>query len=191
MRLRPQSQRSRRAACSGQVLAESCIGTAIMTFAWILLVFSTYMGTNHIRTAMAARHAAWMKGALNTEVSTAQLDQWFFYDSGLTKVEYGKGLGVGDLFSSTTGDRKTYGDAGNGPFLARVTFGVADTNSLTKFPFVLLKTSVPFVPPPLLDKGLSVKCWCEWVDVSNTWTSWSDALSGIWDAIKNTVSSFF
>lgn len=191
MRLRTNSSLRQRATCSGQVIAESCIGVAIMTFTWILLVYSTYMGTNYIRTAMAARHAAWMKGAQNTEVSTAQLDQWFFYDSGLTKVEYGKGLGVGDLFSGTTGDRKTYGDAGNGPFLARVTFGVADTNSLTKFPFVLLKTSVPIMPAPLLDKGLSVKSWCQWDEVSNPWTSWGEALKGIWNAITSAVSSFF
>jgi len=191
MRLRTNSSLRRRATCSGQIIAESCIGVALMTFTWILLVFSTYMGTNYIRTAMAARHAAWMKGAQGTEASTAQLDQWFFYDSGLTKVEYGKGLGFGDLFSGTTGDRATYGNAGNGPFLARVTFGVADTNSLNKFPFDLLKGSLPFVPSPLLDKGLSVKSWCQWDEVSNTWTSWADALSGIWNSLTSAVSSFF
>ena len=191
MRLLPKTSHRRRKACSGQIIAESCIGISLMTLTWILLVFGTYMGTNYIRTAMAARHAAWYKGAKNSELSTAQLDQWFFFDSGLTKVEYGKGLGIGDLFSGTTGDRATYGNAGNGPFLARVTFGVADTNSLNKFPFDLLKGSLPFVPDPLLDKGLSVKSWCQWDEVSNCWTSWADALSGIWNSLTSAVGSFF
>lgn len=190
MRMDPTSSPVRRDPCSGQVLAESCIGLALMVLVWILVVFTTYMGTNQIRTAMACRHAAWLKGSEGGTASTAQLDQWFFYDTGLSKVEYLNGLGVGDLFGTVSGDRKTYSDAGQA-VMARVTYGVANTNSLNKFPFVLLKSQVPLMPRPMMDQALSVNTSCQWDEVGNTWTTWAEALKGIWNAIVSTVSSFF
>src|SRR5688500_12896765 len=86
-------------SCAGQVITEAVIGLALMSFACILMTYSLYMGTNSIRTSMAARHAAWFKGASGNDATPAQIDQWFFFQDGLTKVKPGKLETIATLFS--------------------------------------------------------------------------------------------
>jgi len=83
---------------SGQVLVEGIVGLALLTFVWALIAFSTFIATNHIRTAMAARHAAWQKGN-GIDPSVDDIEKKFFYQAGLVKVETGDGLGIGNLIS--------------------------------------------------------------------------------------------
>src|SRR5262245_53747481 len=74
---------------SGQVMAESAIGLALLAFVWILVIFSLFMANNRIRTAMAARHAAWYEGnggAGGAEL-TVKIDNEFFYQNGYITVE--------------------------------------------------------------------------------------------------------
>src|SRR6187455_1793013 len=95
IRLFPQRKRS------GQVMAEACIGLSIMVFGWIVVTYSMFMANNHVRTAMAARYAAWHKGASSTAVSDEQLAQLvessFFYQTGVCKVVTKEGEGPDDL----------------------------------------------------------------------------------------------
>jgi hypothetical protein len=186
--LKSQSQRR---SCAGQVIVEAAIGLALMTFAWILMTYSLYMGTNSIRTNMAARHAAWLKGATGNDATPSQIDQMFFYQSGLSKIENGAPVTVGDLFSdSGAKDSKDIGKGGHGPFLVTVSFGVADVNTATQFPFTLLKVRVPFMPALPTDISM-VKSTCQWEEVGDTWTSWADALRGILDSLKSILPFSF
>jgi hypothetical protein len=187
MRL-PLSQRS---SCSGSVMAEACIGLALMVFAWIMITYTLFMATNHTRTAMAARHAAWFKGAGGTDATAAQIDNSFFFQPGLTKVEYGKGEGiVSSLSGGLSEDDKKIKDGGKGPFLATVTFGIStnEIDSTDKFPFTLLKTKVPFMPDSRLATGLSVKSSCQWEETGETWSKFMDAIKGMYDSLKDMIT---
>ena len=74
---------------SGQAMIEACLGIALLTFVFVLVGVSTFMSNNRIRTAMAARHAAWMHGAdlydnsaQNREyLNNVNIDNWFFFPS--------------------------------------------------------------------------------------------------------------
>jgi hypothetical protein len=146
------------------------------------------MGTNSIRTNMAARHAAWLKGATGNNPSPAQIDQMFFYQSGLSKVENGSPVTIGELFANDAGkDSNGIGSGGRGPFLVTVSFGVDDINSTQHFPFTLLKAKVPFMPPLPADV-ITVKSSCQWEEIGDTWTSWADALRGILDSLESIIS---
>jgi hypothetical protein len=182
---------SHRRTRSGQILAEACIGLALMVFAWIVITYLLFMGNNQIRTTMAARHAAWYRGAGTTEATAGQIDQWFFYQSGLSKVEYSKGKGIFDVLAGGSADASKYSADEDGPWIATVTFGISDVNSASQFPFTMLKTHVPFMPDSALTQGLSVKAFCQWDEVGNTWTSPGAALKGIFDAIKQVFTSAF
>ena len=181
---------SRRQSCSGQIMVEACIGLALMAFAWIIISYSLFMANNNLRTAMAARYAAWHKGAGGSDLTVAQLDQYFFYQPGISKVEYGQGDGIGSL---AVGDKApSFNDGGGWPTKAKVTFGVTDINdSSNPFPFSLLKTRVPFMPNSDMTGVLSVNSTCQWDQDSDTWTSPGAALSGLWNMLKGIVSSFF
>jgi len=175
---------SRDYARSGQIMAESCIGLALMSFAWIILLYSLFLADNHIRTAMAARHAAWYKGAGGGDMTAAQLDEYFFYQPGVSAVEYKQGDGIEALVLS--GNSPSFsGDAG-WPTRATVTFGVTNVNdSANPFPFDLLTTKVPFMPDSAMTNVLSVNSVCQWDQTSETWRSPGKALSGVFDTLKD------
>ena len=187
---------SRHQELFGAILAEACIGLALLTFTWIIISYSLYMGDNHIRTAMAARHAAWLRGEKGGDVSdkskeptAADIEGWFFYEKDLTQVSFSRGeLPLETLMG---GDRDKYGGkAGKGPYLAKVTYGIQpdDLSSTTTFPFTLLKTHVPFMPSSLMGNVLSVSSTCQWDEVGNPWKTWAEALSGLWDQLKKIIS---
>jgi|GEM_PF-4978905 len=175
---------------SGQVMVEACIGLALLIFIWIAASFAMYMGTNRIRTAMAARHAAWLKGSGKTP-TVELIESNFFFEGGVTRIETGEGEGIASLLSG--GDQTTYGEAGRGPFKAKVTFGItpADVNSTTVFPFVLMRTQLPMMPPSLMEGFLSVESECQWDEVGDTWSEWADALRGVWNAVKSEIVGIF
>jgi hypothetical protein len=176
-----------RHACSGQVITEAAIGLALMTFAWILMSYSCYMGTNAIRTCMASRHAAWLKGATGNTPSPEQIDQNFFFQTGLSKVESLPPVKIADLFTdSASKDQKGFGGKGQGPFLVKVSYGVSDLDSATQFPFDLLKAKVPFMPA-LPTNVLSVNSSCEWEETSDTWNTAGQAVSGVLDTLKSLI----
>ncbi len=181
-------------SCSGQVMIEAAIGLALLAFAWIMLSYSMFMATNDIRTVMAARYASWYRGASGNAATADQIDHAFFYQSGLSKVEYGPGQGIADLLSSGGNIASTaskYSGDENGPFMAKVTFGPSSLSSTNQFPFDLLTTEVPLMPNSYLTNCLSVFSTCQWDGVGDTWRSPGQAFKGIVDSLKAIVSKFF
>ncbi len=171
----------------GQVLAEACIGLSLVTFAWILITYSLFMANNHIRTEMAARHAAWYKGTTGKEMTQTQLDQWFFFQTNLAKVKYEQGAGIGTVLG-LSGNGPSFLDEDGFPTKATVTFGPGDPAHATMFPFDLLKTEVPFMPNSMLTNCLSVSASCEWDHVGETWNTPGAALSAVWNMLKGIIS---
>lgn len=165
-----------------------------MTFAWILIAYSLYLANYKIRTEMAARYAAWYTGNNNgTLPTTAQLDQYFFQQSGLSSVSMQQAILLPDVITSTTptGDSFTNDStSGNGPYRVQVTFGVTSLDDANNpFPFNLLNSSVK-VPmmPSLALSTMSVNSTCQWDGDSDTWNTFSSALEGIWNTISSTLS---
>lgn len=173
------------------MLPEVAIGAALMIFSWIIITYSLFLGTNHIRTAMAARHAAWLKGETGQNATAAQIESQFFYDTGLVKVENVTPVSLAGLFSDPKGDTGKFKDRGDGPYKVKVTFGItaAEVNSTTKFPFDLMKTKLPFMPDTLMDKALSVESSCQWERTGDTWTDWSSAIKGLFNEVVGQAGS--
>jgi hypothetical protein len=167
---------------SGQMMAEACIGLALMALAWILISYSLFLANNDIRTEMAARYAAWHQGASGdgTAVIASQVDQYFFFQSGLSTVSNVPPALIGDVIT---------GNMPDGPFKVKVAFGVSDPNSSSNpFPFNMLKTHVPFMPDSMM-ATYSVSSTCQWDGTGETWRSPGKALEGIWNTLKDTVTS--
>ncbi|HBA83003.1 MAG TPA: hypothetical protein DCZ95_02810 [Verrucomicrobia bacterium] len=175
----------RRDGESGQALVEACLGAALLVLVWALAIYSTFMASNYIRTAMAARHAAWMRGNGGSP-DAAAMEGGFFFQAGLVKVEEIEAIGLDGLFSGDS-DQNTLANAGEGPFRYKVTFGIDDVAHAATYPFVLMKTKLPYMPETKLYSFLSVSSVCQWDEVNNAWTSWIDALEGIWDAIVDNL----
>jgi len=185
MRCRPNPLRNPRRSCSGQVITEAAIGLALMSFTWILMTYFCYQANNQIRTSMASRHAAWLKGTTGSTPSATQIDEWFFFQSGLSKVEdIDPPVRIPDLFSdSNAKDGKGFNGKGKGPFLVKVSYGVDSLDSATQFPFTLLKSKVPFMPT-MPTTNLSVSSFCQWEETTDTWNTAGDAVGGVIDAVK-------
>ncbi len=175
----------RRDGESGQALVEAAIGASLLVLVWAFAIYSTFMASNYIRTSMAARHAAWMRGNGGSP-TVAAIESGFFFQTGLVKVEEIEAMGISDLFSGS-GDENTFANAGDGPFRYKVTFGLDDVSQATTYPFVLMQTQLPYMPETKLYSFLSVNSVAQWDESSNAWTSWIDALQGIWDAIIESV----
>ncbi|MEI6810003.1 MAG: hypothetical protein WCN95_14895 [bacterium] len=180
-----------RGSGSGQVLVEALVGLALLVFVWALIAFATFMTTNHVRTAMASRHAAWQKGN-RTEPSVEDIEKKFFFQAGVVKVESGVGVGIGSLISGANAVNMEQFSAGDhGPFIARVKFGMTaeDMNSGVPFPFTIMTTEFPLMPPTLMENYLQVESSCQWDEVGETWTDWNKALSGVMNTFKSEVKS--
>ncbi len=158
---------------AGQILAEACIGMSLLVLLWIFFSFTTYMANNRIRTAMAARDAAWLKA--NGEDPTGSVPGAFYSSADAS------------LAAASAGTEFTLALAIPTPFAAgqawsnSVSFGMAkgDLAGTTRYPFLLLNTHVPFMPDSLMDNFLSVATICAWpADTANTFTSLIDAIPG-------------
>lgn len=180
---------------SGQVLAEACIGLCLMTFTWILISYSMYLGTYSIRTEMAARYAAWFQANNGgTAATSAQLDQYFFFQPNLSTVTGLTPALIGDVIEGNMPtNASTYSDGdGSKPFKVQVTFGPTTTPTTSSpFPFNLLSSggAVPLMPTNSLSV-YSVNSACQWDDDSDLWTNASQAAEGVWNSLEQTVSSF-
>jgi hypothetical protein len=184
----------------GQVLAEACIGLSLMVFAWIIITYSLYMANNSIRTEMAARYAAWyqannpanQENGVNMPATGEQLDQYFFYQSGLSSVQQlTPPILIAQLFQSDVMPTNTQTYSGNdNPVYVQVTYGVTTPTSSSPFPFSLLSVQVPLMPNSTLGV-YSVNSSCQWDYDSDLWTNASQALNGVWDTLKNNLGSFF
>lgn len=156
----------------GAIMAEAAIGFAIVSFTLVLLYCSTFMADNHIRTAMAARHAAWIKGEGRAEATSEQIDEWFFYNKNLCKVTYAPGVGVIDLGNNIRAvDPKGYVPKGS-QSRATVSFGVdsLDSKEAKQFPFVLLRGQFPFMPKsPDSKEFLHLESHCQWDETGDAW----------------------
>lgn len=180
-RLRPQAT----ARQAGQVLVEACIGLALLVFVWITAGFAVYMSNNHIRTAMAARHAAWLKGNGGDIDNTAIATNFFMLaeeEADLVKCEP-EGA-KGSIAGFITGDDNNLGNEDRG-WWVEVKFGITaeDMASTEAFPFSMMRTTVPLMPPSAVENLLQVESHCQWADVGQTWTDWKDALKGVWNTI--------
>ena len=169
-RTRRPSHRNR--TLSGQILAEACIGMALLVFVWMLVSFIAYMANNRIRTAMAVRDAAWLQ---SKGISTESVPGAFFYGDDIhlvhvTPQQETLSLPIPDLTFYSTHDN----DACN----ATVKFGMtaSDLKNTAQFPFTLMNTHVPFMPDSLVDNFLSVTSNCAWPDEVDTDTTWIKAL---------------
>jgi hypothetical protein len=174
-------------------MAEAAIGLSLMAFVWMILVYSLYLADNQIRTEMAARYAAWYQGNNNgTAPSAADIDKYFFFQSGLTHVNQLQAALIPDALAGlNTTNSVSDSSGGNGPFKVQITFGVSSLNNNTNpFPFNLLNPSVqvPFMPTNLVSV-CSVNSTCQWDGDSDTWSSWSDAAKGIWNTISGNAGS--
>ncbi len=188
MRKRATTKRGRR----GQALVEACVGLAIMTFVFLLAGFLVWMSGNKIRTAMAARHAAWLKGS-GGNPTDATIGEGFFYDPDFVKVDPIGAVGALDALTGGDSDQMSYSDANGGPFRYKVSFGI-ETNALATtadYPFTWMKIQLPFMPKSEMRHFVMVYSVCQWDEVGNTWTSWIDALQGIWDRIVGGIGSWF
>jgi len=185
--------RNPRRRCAGQFMAEACIGLALMSFVWIILTYSLFMANNDIRTEMAARYAAWYQGANGngTMATTNQMDQYFFYQTGLSTVKPGTPEQVSSFFPPVipSGLTKLFdlsdGTKANGPFKVSVSFGVSSVDSSSPFPFDLLNTHVPFMPDSNITNALSVQSSCQWDGVADTWTDSDTVLKVIWNMLTS------
>jgi hypothetical protein len=183
---------------AAQILVEACIGLALIVFTWILLTYSLYMANNQIRTEMASRYAAWYTGNSGGNLpSTAQIDQYFFYQTNLSTVSTQTCDDMSTFVSQLTGSfipsqflsflNLSDGTAANGPFRVQVSFGVTDPNNSTNpFPFSVLQTKVPFMTNSMMSV-FSVNSTCQWDGDSDTWNTASQA----WGLITNFLESFF
>lgn len=179
-------------------MVEACIGLSLMVFIWILLSYSLYMANNQIRTEMAARYAAWYTGNNNgTLPSTSQIDQDFFFQSGLSSVTNSTPDTMSTFVSQLSGGLipsefisfldLSDGTAANGPFKVQVSFGVTDpSSSANPFPFSILQTHVPFMTNSMMSI-YSVNSTCQWDGDSDTWNTASQA----WGIITNFLESMF
>ena len=172
-----QSEERRRKRKSAQILAEACIGLSLLTLVWIFLSFSTYMANNKIRAAMAARHAAWLQA--NGESINSVPGAFFFGgDVGLAKAASGKKITLQRLPIVPLWQGSVWSNS--------VSFGMSSATlaGTTKYPFVLMKTRLPFMPPSLLDNFLSVDSACGWPgDVGDSYKDWNPITSGISTAL--------
>jgi len=152
------------------------------------------MGNNHIRTAMAARHAAWLQG--NGVAPAASIPHDFFFEEDAQFVTVKSAsvyLPISESLADKSKDKLQWSDKGNAIY-ATVTFGVSKDSLKTTevFPFTLMKTKVPFMPASQLTNFLSVESHCAWpAEANNTWTSKSEALSGLWNLVKNEIKDAF
>lgn len=175
-------------------MAEACIGLALMTFAWILFSYVSYMGNNHIRTAMAARHAAWLQAIGGAPAASIPHDFFLGGDAQFVMVKSSSvHLPISESLADKSKDKLEWSDKGNAIY-ATVTFGVAEDLLKTTdvFPFILMKTKVPFMSASQLTNFLSVESHCAWpAEVNNTWTTKSEALSGLWNLVRNEIRDAF
>ncbi|MEI8120843.1 MAG: hypothetical protein WCI20_02235 [bacterium] len=165
---------------SGQALVEATIGLAIMALTWVLITHVCYMRTNHVRTVMAARHAAWLMGH---KADYGAATGSFFFDNGVSLA----GISEQTLPLSAVG--KSWGGSG-GAKLATVSFGMSpdDLETTDIFPFALLRTEIPFMPSMVLTNYLSVQSFSAWPDdVDNTWTDRGEALVGVISEIVKSI----
>jgi hypothetical protein len=193
MKLRPNKSTARHGE-SGQVLTEAALGLSLLSLTWILVCFTSFMATNHIRTTMAARYAAWYRGEFGRAPTTDQLEQYFFYQ-GLVDIQPTEPVGMLDLYADLrTLDQvqlTTAADA-SGPNRTTVTFGVSNLQSpeSDQFPFVLLKTRLPFMPESAPESLgiLKVSSSCQWEETGKPWNDPKEAVSYIWQLVKAEVS---
>lgn len=175
----------------GQVLAEACIGLSLMIFAWIIITYSLYMGNNAIRTEMAARYAAWYQANNGGTAATGpQLDQYFFYQPGLSTVSNLEPVLMGQAFEGDEPTNAADYSGEDNPVRVAVAFGVPAPTSSSPFPFNLLSVHVPLMPDSTLPI-YSVQSSCQWDYDSDLWTNASSAISGVWNTLKNNLGSFF
>jgi hypothetical protein len=176
---------------SGQIMVEACIGLALMAFAWIIITYSLYLADNQIRTEMAARYAAWYAGNNNgTHPTAANIDQYFFFQSGLSTVSKLTPALIPDALAGQNPTNAVNDNSdGNGPFKVQITFGVTDpNNSSNPFPFDLLATHVPLMTNSMM-AVYSVNSSCQWDGDSDTWNTWSAAAKGIWATISGNAGA--
>ncbi len=176
---------------SGQVLVEACIALALLVFVWITAGFAVYMSTNHIRTAMAARHAAWLKGNGGNVDNKAIATNFFMLDEDQADlVEIVESNGMGSIAGLISGDNNNFGQKGRAYWM-EVKYGISAEKlaSTEAFPFSLMRTAVPLMPPSVIGNLLQVESHCQWATVSETWTDRKTALKEVWDTIMSELGA--
>ena len=81
--LRPPPRRRDKTA--GQALTEATLMLSLLAFTWMAAGYMTFKTQNGIRTAMGARHGAWMR-AHGTDPSGGQTEDDFFAHTGIASL---------------------------------------------------------------------------------------------------------
>lgn len=156
----------------GQALTEAAIMMSLLAFTWAGLTVTSFMTSNGIRTAAAARHLAWMEGnGLNGQSAT--LDSRF-YDavsvgnlgnpppSASRRNIQGVGGVLGMLMFFMTGDAYQV-------YHTEVTFNpIGNPGGI--YPYVLMNTEFPILFDGPIGNVLAYNVVCEWPDLSNTFS---------------------
>lgn len=169
--------------CSGQILAEACIGLSLLAFVWILVSYHSFMTENRIRTAMAARHVAWRVAkdpGVNLQTLAKDVNDHVFYSSSATVQKGDKpvdhvgstGIGFLNLILANKVFSLHNPVSDPGPYRMKVTFGITQEDLKrpgVAFPFSLMNTHVPFMTNSLMAGFLSVNSQCQWAAIGDPW----------------------
>jgi hypothetical protein len=164
--------RGRLGGTGGQALTEAAIMMSLLAFAWAGLTVTSFMTSNGIRTASAARHLAWMEGnGLHGQAGT--LDGRF-YDvvsagnlgnpppAAVRRNIQGVGGVLGALMFFMTGDAYQV-------YHTEVTFNPIG-NPTGTYPYVLLDVEFPILWDGPIGNVLAYNVVCEWPDLSDTFS---------------------
>jgi len=182
----------------GQALAEATIMLSLLGFTWALFGYSAFMTNNGIRCVSASRHMAWMAGN-GFEKATVEGTAASFYtaDFMIPAQTTMSELSITNL--DVDDPPNEGGSDANGiiseiaefivsiwtpkVFQCTATFGVADIDSATTYPFTLMKTRFPYMPESKIETFLNVDCSCSWERVDEIWDDPLDLLGAVLDGI--------
>jgi hypothetical protein len=183
-----QKSRCYKQKSAGSIMAEAAIGLALLVFVWIIVSYTNYMGINRIRTNMAARHSAWLSGHGADPTANGLVTSNFFVGNDYKLVTVSPPVRNKLSFFGVGVDLSQIDLVTPAPYVYSnsVSFGVANVDSSSPFPFNLLMVNVPFMPTDLLQSFKSftvVSSHCAWPadiwDISSEPTLVIEALEGI------------
>ena len=155
---------------SGQALTEAAIMLSLLAFAWMMASYMTFMTQNGIRTASAARHAAWMLGNGLTPSSFSIEDDFY-----VLHLQPGHARNV----SLNTSIEKAFPPGSVAPFLgglttggiyevkqAEVVYSVFSMQGSKKYPYRALNMDLPLMLEKANDPNiLTTTAICQWPDM--------------------------
>lgn len=168
---------------SGQAMVEFVIVLPLLMILLIAMYYLSILIHNQQRTAMAARHGAWLiaHGRPKGEVNSSAFKKLFFSDravnEGRVSVEVDRPSRKDPNLTAIPGIDKILGFVGD---LLGTVAGARTVRVIYKAP------DIPYVSAflPEAASNIQVLSHCTMVDITNTWKS-------IWDILKNILGASF